>query len=56
MAALIWSHYPDCTNDDIREALQQTAERLGDGVPNNSYGYGLIQARNALTYLENKSW
>ena len=45
VAALVWSHFPSCTGDDIRQAINATAEDLGSGGRDNSYGYGLVQAK-----------
>lgn len=51
VAALVWSHYPDCTNAQIRSALGVTAEDLGTAGRDTSYGYGLVQAKAAVDYL-----
>ncbi|WP_444920329.1 S8 family serine peptidase [Microbulbifer sp. CnH-101-G] len=51
VAALVWSHYPNCSNSEIRTALQATAEDLGDSGRDNAYGYGLVQAKAAFDYL-----
>ncbi|MEW5682252.1 MAG: S8 family serine peptidase [Pseudomonadota bacterium] len=51
VAALVWSHYPQCTNAQIRSALAATAEDLGDTGRDTSYGFGLVQAKAALDYL-----
>jgi subtilisin family serine protease len=50
-AALIWSAYPNKTNAEIREALTATAQDLGDPGRDNVFGYGLVQAKDALDYL-----
>jgi serine protease len=50
-AALIWSHNPGWTNTQIREALRATAIDLGASGRDNYYGYGLIQAKDALERL-----
>lgn len=52
VAALIWSHNTNWSNVDIRNALQQTAEDLGAAGKDNSYGYGLVQAKAAFDFLE----
>lgn len=55
VAALIWNNEDPnnlWTNDDIRNALATTAIDLGEAGRDNSYGYGLIQAKAALDYLE----
>lgn len=51
LAARVWSAAPRCSNKDIRQALRDTARRLGDGVPNRDFGYGLIRARDAKDLL-----
>jgi serine protease len=51
VAALVWSHGPDWTNAQIRQALQATAKDLGAPGKDNAYGYGLVQAAAALAYL-----
>ena len=57
MAALIWSHYPDCTNKEIRTTLQASAEQMGTPIlRNDKFGYGIVQAQAALTYLEGNPW
>lgn len=55
LAARIWTAVPRCSNRDIRQALRDTARRLGNNndVPNNEYGYGLIRARDAHDRLVN---
>ncbi|MGH9509402.1 MAG: S8 family serine peptidase, partial [Terriglobales bacterium] len=45
VAALVWSHYPTCTNVEIRQALRTTAQDLGPAGKDNAYGYGLVQAK-----------
>ena len=51
VAALVWSHHPGKTNAEIREALQNTALDLGSAGKDNSYGYGLVQAKAAVEYF-----
>lgn len=52
VAALVWSYHSSCTNDQIRSALNATAEDLGAAGRDNAYGYGLIQAKAAKDYLD----
>ncbi len=52
IAALIWSHNTNWTNDEIRNALQATAKDLGVAGKDNAYGYGLVQAKAALDFLQ----
>jgi subtilisin family serine protease len=51
VAALIWSANPGWTNVQIREAMNETAYDLGATGRDSIFGYGLVQAKNALTYL-----
>lgn len=51
VAALVWSQVPTASATDIRAALAATAEDLGAGGRDNSYGYGLVQAADAVAYL-----
>lgn len=53
VAALIWSNHTSCTNSEIRNAMNATAEDLGSAGRDNAYGYGLVQARAAVDYLTN---
>ncbi|WP_240503629.1 MULTISPECIES: S8 family serine peptidase [Pseudoalteromonas] len=50
-AALLWGYYPDCTNQQIREALQVTALDKGPVGRDNEYGFGVIQVLAAKHYL-----
>lgn len=52
VAALLWSANPKWTNVQIREAMVATAFDLGDAGWDMHYGYGLVQAHDALKYLE----
>jgi serine protease len=52
VAALLWSANPNWTNVQIREAMTMTAYDLGDPGRDIAYGYGLVQAYDALQYLE----
>ncbi|MDO9088317.1 MAG: S8 family serine peptidase [Anaerolineaceae bacterium] len=51
VAALIWSKNPSWTNVQVRNALNATAKDLGDPGRDVAYGWGLVQAYDALTYL-----
>jgi serine protease len=54
VAALLWSVNPNWTNVQIREAMAMTAMDLGDAGRDVHYGYGLVQAYDALQYLQAK--
>jgi subtilisin family serine protease len=51
IAALVWSHYTTCTNVQIRNALNATAEDLGTAGRDSSFGYGLVKTKAAVDYL-----
>ena len=55
IAALIWSHNPQWTNEQIRQALQTSARDLGPPGRDNSFGFGLPQAKAALDWLRAQS-
>jgi subtilisin family serine protease len=51
IAALLWSFYPAKTNAEIRTALQTTAQDRGTAGRDNSYGFGIVQAKAAYNLL-----
>jgi serine protease len=51
VAALVWSYNPRWTNAKIRDALEKTAQDLGEPGRDDFYGHGLVQAAAALQYL-----
>lgn len=51
VAALLWSYNPGWSNVQVREALRQTAKDEGVAGRDDSYGWGVVQARSALEYL-----
>jgi subtilisin family serine protease len=55
VAALVWSYFPACTASDVRNALTATAEDLGVMGRDNAYGFGLVQANDAVDYLATQS-
>ncbi len=52
VAALVWSHHPECSNQQIRDVLQQTAQDKGAAGRDDVYGHGLIQAKAALDAID----
>ena len=48
LAALIWSRYPDLTNDQVMNLMRFSAEDLGQIGIDVNYGYGLLNAYDAL--------
>ncbi|MEO2278900.1 S8 family peptidase [Pseudoalteromonas pernae] len=51
VAALVWSHFPQCNNYEIRNALSASAMDLGDTGYDYKYGNGLVQAKAAYDLL-----
>ncbi|GAX29032.1 hypothetical protein FisN_7Hh376 [Fistulifera solaris] len=51
-AALVWSHHPECTNHQIRFALAATAKDVGEEGCDTDFGYGIVQVKNALDFLD----
>ncbi|CAH9062505.1 hypothetical protein PSECIP111951_03645 [Pseudoalteromonas holothuriae] len=51
VAALVWSHFTNCTNDEIRSVLNNTAKDKGAAGRDTSYGYGIVQAKAAYDYI-----
>jgi serine protease len=52
VAALLWSYDDSLTNVQIREAMTATAKDLGEPGRDIAYGFGLVQAYDALQYLK----
>ena len=51
VAALIWSYDLSLTNVEVREAMADTALDLGDTDWDQYFGYGLVQAADAIALL-----
>lgn len=51
VAALVWSCDPSWTATQIRDALAATAKDAGAPGRDSSYGFGIVQARDALVSL-----
>ncbi|WP_342120704.1 S8 family serine peptidase [Pseudoduganella sp. OTU4001] len=52
VAALVWSHVPNCSASQVRAALTGTALDLGAPGRDDKFGFGLVQAKAALDYLK----
>jgi subtilisin family serine protease len=52
VAALVWSHHPSCSNEEIRNVLAETALDLGEPGRDSATGFGLVQASDALSSLD----
>ena len=51
VAALIWNNSPGCSAQEVRDAMNSTAEDLGAAGRDTAYGFGLVQASTALDLL-----
>ncbi|GAX11277.1 hypothetical protein FisN_7Lh376 [Fistulifera solaris] len=51
-AALVWSHHPECTNHQIRFVLAATAKDMGEAGCDTDFGYGIVQVKDALDFLD----
>lgn len=51
VAALVWSAHPELSNQTVRQTLAASAQDLGDPGRDDSFGWGLVQAKAALDAL-----
>ncbi|WP_232772574.1 S8 family serine peptidase [Psychromonas sp. Urea-02u-13] len=51
VAALVWSHYLECTNEEIRTALAASALDRGTVGRDHYYGHGIVQAKDMYDSL-----
>ena len=51
VAALVWSHYTECSADNIRGAINATAQDRGAAGRDNFYGHGIVKAKAAFDAL-----
>jgi len=51
VAALVWSHFPNCTNNQIRNVLIRSAQDAGNTGCDEDYGHGIVKAKNAYDLL-----
>jgi serine protease len=51
VAALVWSHHPTCTNVEIRNVLNASAQDLGTTGRDVKFGHGLVQTKDAIDYI-----
>lgn len=54
VATLIWSYFPACSNDQIRNVLLLSAKRMAPSSSgcNRQVGWGLVQAQAAFSLLD----
>lgn len=50
-AALVWSYFPQCTNTQIRDALNAAAKDRGAAGRDNYYGHGIVKVSDTVDYL-----
>ena len=51
-AALLWSHFPECSNHQIRYALAATASHPdGSNSCDDRMGYGIVKVKDAFDWL-----
>lgn len=48
MAAVILSHFPNLTNQELRSKIESSATDLGPAGWDNEFGWGLVDFRNAM--------
>ncbi|MCY7296225.1 S8 family serine peptidase [Alteromonas sp. a30] len=51
VAALVWSFHTSCTGENIRKALNDSAQDRGAAGRDNFYGNGIVKALDAHNYL-----
>jgi subtilisin family serine protease len=51
-AAILWSHFGECTNHQIRYALVMTAQIPGHGDCDDMYAYGIVKVKGGYDWLE----
>jgi subtilisin family serine protease len=51
VAALVWSHFPLCSNNQIRNVLIKTSMDRGSTGCDEYYGHGIVQAKAAYDLL-----
>mmetsp|Transcript_25682 Transcript_25682/g.39468 ORF Transcript_25682/g.39468 Transcript_25682/m.39468 type:complete len:178 (+) Transcript_25682:570-1103(+) len=54
VTAEVWSHFPKCTNNQLRNVLIRTAKDLGNTGFDTSYGHGLVQTKAAYDLLKSE--
>ena len=52
VATLVWSYHPQCTANQIRAALNATADDLGAAGRDTRTGFGMVNAQAAKAYLD----
>jgi subtilisin family serine protease len=48
LASLVWSKEPRLSNEQVRDVIQNTADKLGSGNFSNNWGFGRINAAEAV--------
>jgi type VII secretion-associated serine protease mycosin len=55
LAALIWSQNPSWSNEEVRAQIRNTAQDLGASGRDNQFGYGRINAAEAMSAVQTTS-
>lgn len=50
-AALVRAAFPELTASEVKHRIQATADQLGDGQPDERYGWGMINPASAVNTL-----
>lgn len=53
VAALVWGNNPNCTVEELRNGLNASAQDKGSNGRDSYYGYGIVKAKDADSYLKN---
>ena len=51
IAGLLWMHFPNCTNHQIRNVLAETALDIASSGCDNKTGFGFVQSIDAYDVL-----
>lgn len=51
VAALVWSNFPECNGQEIRDALKASAADSGASGHDVYFGHGIVKAKDAVDYL-----
>ena len=52
VAFLLWNNFANCTNDEIRNALEMSAIDIGVPGRDDEFGHGVVNYHAAVRYLE----
>jgi Subtilase family len=52
VAAVLWSHFPNCTVTQLRYAMAATTKQKNKNGCDPYYGYGIVQLKSAYDFLQ----